>query len=76
MDKLFIFILSLIFQNLFFILQFIKLTNNQKTTETLYVSKAEINHESLFIQYMAEQLCYFLHLESKLKKHENTHLAF
>lgn len=38
MDKLFIFILSLIFQNLFFILKFRKSRNNEKNTETLYIS--------------------------------------
>lgn len=69
MDKLFIFILSLIFQNLFFILKFRKSRNNEKNHRNfIYLSKAENNHESLFIQYMCEQLCHYLYLESKLKK--------
>lgn len=44
--------------------------------ETLYLFKAETNHESLFLQNLSE-ISYYPHLERKFEKpHENTYLAF
>lgn len=76
MHKLLISILTLIFP-IFLILKFIKSTiKKPNQTETSFVSKAETNHESLFLQNLSE-ISYSLHLERKFKNpHENTHLAF